>query len=570
MKTARLTTATRPAITSTVGALSDRELLRETSNLVRHERHLQGAIIDHLAEIEARGLHLQRGFSSLFDYAVRELGYSDAAAARRIGAMRLCADQPHAREGLRDGSLTLSAAAELQWAFARQRRRGSISGTAAVAPAAAGSAAAGSAAQNDPAADSAAAVPSSAEPEPPLVLDAAGRRQLVDEAAGKSARQVRQMLADVDPELAPPADRVRPLGDGRYELKATIDAECQQGLEQLRGLLSHVDPRMTLGQLVGRLVKEGLDRHDPSRPPRRARSGSRPADAKAHAPRTPPPEQAQGRSVPAAKHAARPAHTAAAPKTDPDAGHHATPTPESQAAVQRRAASTTKDAAIPAGAAPTPARAVRPTPTSTPPPSTQKETARRAATGAKPTSAATPASKSCASGHAISAAVRRQVWQRDGGRLHPRRSTDRAPLRLNASDRGRPHRPHALGGGAPILETSDFWVARPSPPPSRAGAGHRVSPHRDPCLPKGAPRPVSPTRNPEDPGNLAQALATGNSYAALLMWRGSRRSAWISAANSSMRASNSSIVPDRSSAAISSRMPACRTRCAAGFSSPSA
>ena len=397
MITAPLTTATRPAITSTVGALSDRELLRETSNLVRHERHLQGAIIDHLAEIEARGLYLERGFSSLFDYAVRELGYSDAAAARRIGAMRLCADQPDAREGLRDGSLTLSAAAELQWAFHRQRRRGSISGTAAIAPA--GSAPAGSAAQNDPAADFAPAVPlPSAEPvPPPLVLDAVGRRQLVEEAAGKSARQVRQMLADLDPELAPPSDRVRPLGDGRYELKATIDAECQQGLEQLRGLLSHVDPRMTMGQLVGRLVQEALDRHDPSRPPRRARSGSRPADAKANAPRTPTPEQAQRSSAPAAKHPARPADTAAAPKTDPDAGHHAASTPESQPAGERRAASTTKDAAIPAGAAPTPARAVRPIPT-------------------KSTGAATPAAKSCASGRAIPAGVRRQVWQRDGGR----------------------------------------------------------------------------------------------------------------------------------------------------------
>ena len=388
MKTAPLTTATRPPITSTVGALSDRELLRETRNLVRHERHLQGAIIDHLAEIGARGLYLERGFSSLFDYAVRELGYSDAAAARRIGAMRLCADQPHAREGLRDGSLTLSAAAELQWAFDRQRRRGAISGTAAIAPA--GRAAAGSAAaagQNDPAADSAPAVPvSPAESQPPpLVLDAVGRRQLVEEAAGKSARQVRQMLADVDPELAPPADRVRPLGDGRYELKTTIDAECRQGLEQLRGLLSHVDPRMTMGQLVGRLVKEGLDRHDPSRPPRRARSGSRPADAKANAPRTPTPEQAHGSSA------------AAAPKTDPDAGS----TPESQPAVQRRAASTTKDAAIPAGATPTPARAVPPIPTSAPlPTSNREDTARRAAAGAKPTGAAAPAPKSCASGRA--------------------------------------------------------------------------------------------------------------------------------------------------------------------------
>ena len=70
------------------------------------------------------------------------------------------------------------------------------------------------------------------------------------------------MLADVAPEMALPADRIRPLGNGRYELKALIDADCQQGLEhgrrcaaeQLRGLLSHVDPRMTTGQLVGRIV----------------------------------------------------------------------------------------------------------------------------------------------------------------------------------------------------------------------------------------------------------------------------------------------------------------------------
>ena len=416
MKTAPLTTAAPPAITSTVGALSDRELLRETSKLVRHERHLQGAIIDHLTEIGARGLYLERGFSSLFDYTVRELGYSDAAAARRIGAMRLCADQADAREGLRDGSLTLSAAAELQWAFDRQRRRGSIRGTAAIAPA-------GSAAP-----DSAPAVPlPPAEPEPPpLVLDAVGRRQLVEEAAGKSARQVRRMLADLDPELAPPADRVRPLGDGRYELKATIDAECQQGLEQLRGLLSHVDPRMTMGQLVGRLVREGLDRHDPSRPPRRARGGSRPADAKANAPRTPTPEQAQRRSAPA--------DTAAAPKTDPDAGLHG--------------ASTTNDAAIPAGAAPTPARAVRPIPTTAPPPSTQEETARPAASGAKRTNAATPTAKSCASGRAISAGVRRRVWQRDGGRCSY--ADPQTGRRCNSTHLIEIDHivPHALGGGA--------------------------------------------------------------------------------------------------------------------------
>ena len=268
MNTAITTTETRPH--TTVSALSDRELLAQTRNLARVERHLQGAIIDHLAEIDARSLFLRRGYSSLFDYAVRELGYSDAAAARRIGAMRLCAEQPRACERLRDGSLSLSAAADLQWAFDRQRRR-----APAVAPAPAGARA-------------------PLEP-PPLVLDEAGRRQLVDDAAGKSTRQVRQMLADLDPELAPPADRVRPLGNGRYELKAVIDADTQQGLEQLKGLLSHVDPRMSVGQLVGRLVREALDRHDPSRPPRRARTGKRPAEENPDATRTAAAKERAGR-----------------------------------------------------------------------------------------------------------------------------------------------------------------------------------------------------------------------------------------------------------------------------------
>ena len=436
MKTATLASPDLPVITSTIGVLSDRELLRQTSTLVRHERHLQGAIIDHLGEIEARRLYLQRGCSNLFDYAVRELGYSDAAAGRRIGAVRLCADQPDARERLRDGSLTLSAAAELQWAFDRQRRRGSIAGTASTAPA--GSAPASGAVRSvpaeatradDPAADAApASAASHSEPAPPLVLDAARRRKLVEEATGKSARQVRRMLADLDPELAPPADRVRPLGDGRYELKAVIDADCQEGLEHLRGLLSHVDPRMTIGQLVGRIVQEALDRHDPRRPPRRARTGSR---------------AAQGESEPA-----------------PAAKEQAVPEPGRAVTVQAEM--------IPAGTTPTPEGKPHPTRTSTPSPIRQEATDRRGAAGKKPTAAATPTPKPCASRRAIPAAVKRQVWQRDGGRCSyldrqtGRRCNSRHLIEIDHI------MPYALGGGADLGNLRLVC---------RAHHRHRHSPH---------------------------------------------------------------------------------------------
>ncbi|MDD9984644.1 MAG: hypothetical protein OXQ31_00075 [Spirochaetaceae bacterium] len=244
----------RPLRRSTPGA----------DGLARLDYQVHVFVIDHLIEVEARRVYLRRGFSSLFDYVKRGLGYTDAATWRRIGAMKLCTRIEGVRDRLWDGSLTLDAAAQLQAAFERrtrfqrrdrERARGAATGTGS-APRPNGS----------PRSDEQKPAP---QPSPGPALDLSAQRALVEQAAGKSTREVRKMLAELDPALAVPADRVRPLGEGRWELKAVIDADCQRGLEQLKGFLSHVDPRMTLGQLVGRLVSEGLDRHDPGRPPRR-------------------------------------------------------------------------------------------------------------------------------------------------------------------------------------------------------------------------------------------------------------------------------------------------------------
>ena len=258
----------------------------------------------------------------------------------------------------------------------------------------------------------------------------------MENAAGKSARQVRRMLADLDPELAVPADRMRPLGDGRYELKALIDADCHQGLEQLRGLLSHVDPRMTIGQLVGRIVREALDRHDPSRPPRRARTSNRPAEGDA-----------------------KPA-SASKEQAAPEPGH----------------AVTGPDAATPAVTTPTPERARQPTPASARSPSRQGATDHRATAGRTPARAATPTAKPRASGRAIPAAVKRQVWRRDGGccsyvdRETGRRCNSRHLIEIDHI------LPYALGGGADPENLRLLCGAH---------HGHRHEPHGSTRIPEG-------------------------------------------------------------------------------------
>ena len=367
------------AVTTTVSALSDDRLLERTKELSGIEHHLEVVVIDHLREIQKRRLYLRRGFSSLFDYAVRELGYSDAAAWRRIKAMRLCADVDGVRERLQNGSMTLNAAAQLQHAFDRQERK-----KERAARSAPGGAGFGAAAQSQ---DGAAPAP---------VLDPEARRELVEQASGKSSREVMQLLAEVDPELAAAADRVRPLGGGRWELKAVIDDECRRGLERLKGLLSHVDPHLTLGRLMARLVREGLDRHDPARPPR----GRRAAPAKG-------------------------AEQTSAPKTQPASARGAASAAKQEASADSAAPSAAKVSAQ-AAAQPGDEAADRPDTSAAKPacdatsaPKTRR-LGRQAATAcaqpAAPPRTRTSAAKTGVTGRAIPAAVKREVWRRDRGR----------------------------------------------------------------------------------------------------------------------------------------------------------
>ena len=276
-----MASATATGFSSSLSGLPDQVLLAHTRSLVLHEQALQLAVLDHLREIHARHLHLRLGFSSLFDYAVRELGYSEGAAWRRIKAMRLCSETAGTRERLQDGSLSLSAAAQLQNTFDLLQRTATAAVDRGAAPAAPELLPGGTGTTPEAGASAAevAAPPSPVQARPVPALDAAQRQELVAQASGKSTREVKQLLAGVAPELARPADRMRALGDGRWELKAVIDSACQRGIEQLRALLSHVDPHLTLGQLVERLVQDGLKRYDPGRPPRGRRGGRRKASS---------------------------------------------------------------------------------------------------------------------------------------------------------------------------------------------------------------------------------------------------------------------------------------------------
>lgn len=89
--------------------LSDSDLHSQAQRLVKEERELLTRILWHLHEIDRRKLFSSLKYRSLFEYAVKELHYSEDQTYRRISAMKLLLlrELPELEEKIDEGRLCL-------------------------------------------------------------------------------------------------------------------------------------------------------------------------------------------------------------------------------------------------------------------------------------------------------------------------------------------------------------------------------------------------------------------------------------------------------------------------------
>jgi hypothetical protein len=88
--------------------LSDGELLANTRMLVGRSNQLLAALLLHLGEVEARGLHRTRACASLYSYCIFELRLSEDEACRRVAAARLVHRLPALVDAIARGELHLT------------------------------------------------------------------------------------------------------------------------------------------------------------------------------------------------------------------------------------------------------------------------------------------------------------------------------------------------------------------------------------------------------------------------------------------------------------------------------
>ncbi len=203
--------------------LNDRTLFTDTLTHARHEREIMTVVLHHLQEIDKRRLFCDHGCDSIFQFAVKKLGYSEDQAARRVSAMRLLRDLPQIEEQISSGDLSLSHLGMAQSFF---RQESKISQRR---------------------------------------FTAAEKMQVLAKIAKTSVRQAQAItisLSSAPEQLRP--EKIKPISEDFSELRITISSELENKIHKLKGLLAHKHSGgISTAELLNLLCDLGLQKWDP-------------------------------------------------------------------------------------------------------------------------------------------------------------------------------------------------------------------------------------------------------------------------------------------------------------------
>ena len=199
----------------TPAKMNDAELLSKAKELAHNERKIQVDLLWHLLEIQRRKLFLERGFPSLFEYAVKELGYSHSAVYRRVQAMRLLESVPEVANKIKTGAINLSTATQIQNFIKNERKNGGE-------------------------------------------VNFKRRLEMISAIENKSARDVEKHLISLKPENVIRTEKIRMVTPEIIEMRLMIPDDLKEKMDKLRQVFSHRVPDMTYLALLDYLVTQAL------------------------------------------------------------------------------------------------------------------------------------------------------------------------------------------------------------------------------------------------------------------------------------------------------------------------
>ncbi len=193
--------------------LKDSELLSQTKLLVQTEREVLTKVLHHLREVDRRKLFSDLGYQSLFEYAVKDLKYSEGQAGRRIQAMRLIKEIPELEQKIESGDLSLSNISQAQSYFREAQKAA-----------------------------------------PQLKIDSSEKLKVLKSLENKSVREGQKVLISLQPQTALPREREKVLDDSHTQASFVKTKDLSQQLDEVRSLLGLKGASLSLAELIGEMA----------------------------------------------------------------------------------------------------------------------------------------------------------------------------------------------------------------------------------------------------------------------------------------------------------------------------
>ena len=371
-------------MTAALSSMSDQDLLAATRVAVDKERNATSALISLLAEVDARRLYLNEGYSSMFTFCTGALRLSESAAYVRITAARTARRLPLVLSRLKEGAASLTTIGLLAPYLTKENCEMLLETTRNKGKRDVERLVAGFEWQPD-IHSSIRALPVRSTP----IMPATARHP------EGTQTQTTGTVADARVPATSPAtrnrlDAIAPITDKRYLIRITVGEETHAKLERLRALLRHQIPDGDPAAIIDLALEAMLEKAERTKYAATKRPAARMTNTSAAAP-APATASAVSAPAPASTSATAPAAPASTSATGPASAAPASTSATASASTSATAPASAAAAASTSATAPA-ASSVRSQPVN-PPLNPHRSTSRH-----------------------IPAAVRRTVWARDGGR----------------------------------------------------------------------------------------------------------------------------------------------------------
>jgi hypothetical protein len=198
--------------------LNDQLLVQKAEGLVKEEREVLTNLLHYFREIERRRLYCDYQYSSLHKMLVGHFGYSDDEAYRRTSAMRLLKELPEVEEKINNGELSLSHLSLAQTFFQKEVRLHK------------------------------------------LEISKEEKLELLSEISEQPIREAQRIVfsqSSAPEELR--LDKMTIISEEKVEYRFTADKLLESKILEIKGLLAHKYPHLSLGELLEILCDLGIE-----------------------------------------------------------------------------------------------------------------------------------------------------------------------------------------------------------------------------------------------------------------------------------------------------------------------